>query len=70
MVLQGRRIGGEEHSVADRITWTPNEDGTVHEFWETSKNEGETWKVGFDGFYTKVAVKSEKAEEDRVKGEE
>jgi hypothetical protein len=43
--------------------------GTVRQLWETSQDEGETWEVGFDWLYTKVAVKSEKAEEDRVKGE-
>ena len=62
MVLEGRRIGRDGRPVVDRITWAPNEDGTVRQLWETSQDEGETWEVGFDGLYTRVAVKSEKAE--------
>jgi hypothetical protein len=67
MVLEGGRIGGDGRPVVDRITWTPNEDGTVRQLWETSQDEGETWEVGFDGLYKKLEVRSEKAEVGRVK---
>jgi hypothetical protein len=41
-------------AVVDRITWTPNEDGSVRQFCEISKDDGETWQVGFDGLYKRV----------------
>lgn len=37
--------------VLDRISWTPQADGSVRQVWETSTDEGETWKTIFDGNY-------------------
>ncbi len=37
----------------NRVTWTPNNDGSVRQFWESSTDDGETWAVAFDGLYTK-----------------
>ncbi len=34
-----------------RITWTPNADGTVRQHWEVSTDEGATWTTAFDGEY-------------------
>lgn len=56
MVMEGRRPardGGGE--VIHRITWTPNEDGTVRQLWKASKDEGANWSVLFDGLYTRQA---------------
>lgn len=39
----------------ERITWTPNTDGSVRQLWETSKDGGKTWTVSFDGLYRSVA---------------
>ena len=39
--------------VLHKLTFTPNADGTVRQFWETSADEGATWKVSFDGRYTR-----------------
>ena len=39
----------------NRITWTPNEDGSVRQLWQTSSDGGATWQVAFDGLYTKRA---------------
>ena len=36
----------------NRVTWTPNDDGSVRQFWESSTDDGETWSVAFDGLYT------------------
>ena len=36
-----------------RITWTPNDDGTVRQVWNVSTDGGATWKVVFDGTYTR-----------------
>jgi hypothetical protein len=35
-----------------RITWTPNSDGTVRQFWESADEKG-AWTVAFDGKYVK-----------------
>jgi hypothetical protein len=40
-------------NVLNKITWTPNDDGTVIQRWETSTNYGETWKIVFEGVYKK-----------------
>ncbi len=41
-------------NTINRITWTPNPDGSVRQFWENSADGGETWSVAFDGLYTKA----------------
>ena len=35
----------------ERITWTPHVDGSVRQHWETSTDDGKTWKTSFDGSY-------------------
>lgn len=35
-----------------RITWTPNEDGSVRQLWEQTE-DGETWQTVFDGKYVR-----------------
>lgn len=58
MVLEGRRerpdpeTGKRPH---ERITWTPQDDGSVRQLWETSKDDGASWQVTFDGRYRKRA---------------
>ncbi len=36
-----------------KTTWTPNEDGSVRQLWESSTDGGETWTVVFDGLYVR-----------------
>lgn len=36
-----------------RISWTPLEDGRVKQHWQSSEDNGETWKDVFLGFYQK-----------------
>lgn len=35
----------------NRVTWTPNPDGSVRQHWEQSGDGGETWGTVFDGLY-------------------
>lgn len=56
MVLTGARASSEGR-VLERITWTPNADGTVRQLWEQSKDGGKTWVIEFDGRYTKKGAK-------------
>jgi hypothetical protein len=39
-------------STVQRITWTPNADGTVRQIWEQS-TDTKTWTMVFDGLYTR-----------------
>lgn len=40
-------------SVTQRITWTPGNDGSVRQLWETSEDGGKTWTTAFDGRYVR-----------------
>ncbi len=57
-LVDGRMVlGGAERTlrdgrkVTDRITWTPNADGTVRQQWEQTVDGGKTWTTVFDGLY-------------------
>lgn len=52
MVLEGRTRDQDGTTVQHRITWTPHPDGTVRQYWESTKGNGE-WTVVFDGKYSK-----------------
>lgn len=52
MVLSGdSRAPGSQRKIRDRITWTPNADGTVRQLWDRSTDGGRTWQIIFDGLY-------------------
>jgi len=38
---------------AQRITWTPLDDGRVRQHWEATADDGATWATVFDGYYRK-----------------
>lgn len=38
---------------ADRITWTPNKDGSVRQLWEHTDDAGTSWTAAFDGVYAR-----------------
>ena len=42
----------EATGTINRVTWTPNKDGSVRQHWEVSSDDGETWSTAFDGRYT------------------
>ena len=52
MVLEGQTTGADGNTTRHRITWTPNADGSVRQFWESTAANGE-WTVAFDGKYTR-----------------
>lgn len=59
MVLEGRHDAPDAVSGLvgrERITWTPNPDGSVRQLWESSKDDGKTWAVAFDGLYRKATT--------------
>ncbi len=54
MVLSNRNTPYyQEGSAINRITWTPNADGSVRQHWQGSKDGGKTWTTVFDGLYVK-----------------
>ena len=54
MVLTGSRPAATGGTALHRISWTPNEDGSVRQLWEASQDEGASWNVLFDGLYVKA----------------
>jgi hypothetical protein len=52
MVMSGDAPGPDGVIRKQRITWTPNADGSVRQLWETADGKG-AWTVAFDGRYTK-----------------
>ncbi len=56
MVLLGTKANAQTSKPQlQRITWTPNKDGSVRQHWETSDDTGKTWMDAFDGIYRKEA---------------
>lgn len=53
MVLEGELIGPKGKSQPFRGTWTPNDDGSVRQFFEISADDGATWTAWFDGTYVR-----------------
>lgn len=52
MVLEGKTVSKDGAPVKHRITWTPNDDGSVRQLWESTSSSGE-WTVTFDGHYVR-----------------
>jgi len=52
MVLEGLAPNANGVVVKQRITFTPNVDGSVRQLWESQDAKG-AWTVAFDGKYTK-----------------
>lgn len=52
MVLEGRSPDDKGVMRTQRVSWTPNADGSVRQLWESLGDGGE-WIVVFDGHYMK-----------------
>jgi hypothetical protein len=52
MVLEGVSPQPDGAQSKQRITWTPNADGSVRQLWEATDATGK-WSIVFDGLYTK-----------------
>lgn len=53
MVLEGEQTGTDRRTM-NRISWTPNTDGTVRQVWVQSSDGGKTWRPVFDGRYARM----------------
>lgn len=55
MVLGGEQVDPANGSTSpQRVTWTPNADGSVRQLWESSSDGGKTWTTVFDGLYRRA----------------
>ncbi|MBK6423527.1 MAG: hypothetical protein IPI38_07255 [Gemmatimonadetes bacterium] len=51
LTLLGTAPGPDGRPQSQRLSFTPNADGTVRQLWETSSDGGQSWQVSFDGLY-------------------
>lgn len=55
MILKSKEVLNlQKEKVIHRITWTDNDDGTVRQHWESSKDGEKTWITAFDGLYKRA----------------
>ncbi|MDQ6931043.1 MAG: DUF1579 domain-containing protein [Candidatus Eremiobacteraeota bacterium] len=57
MVLSQTSAGQNGKPQLQRITWTPESDGTVRQHWVVSSDNGKTWQDAFDGIYHRASGK-------------
>lgn len=50
IILEGVTVDDKGDVYDNRISWTPQDDGTVRQLWRARKDDGE-WQVIFDGLY-------------------
>jgi hypothetical protein len=53
MRFKGETLGRDKQTVHHRLIFFPREDSSVRQFWEQSRDGGESWTVSFDGIYTR-----------------
>lgn len=54
MVMEGERRLPDGTNTLERITWTPNADGSVRQHWQSSRDRAMRWTTVFDGTYRRV----------------
>lgn len=53
LLLEGEGLTPAGAPLRHRAVWSPEPDGRVRQFWQTSADGGATWQVFFDGWYRK-----------------
>ena len=53
MVMTGKTVGEGGQTINHKISWTPEENGSVIQHWQTNSSESPEWKTLFNGVYTK-----------------
>jgi hypothetical protein len=51
MVMEGERRLPDGTQTLERITWTPNQNGTIRQLWQSSRDRAMRWTTVFDGVY-------------------
>ena len=55
MAMTGKDYSKQDVTQLHRLTWTPKSDGSVEELWQTSTDDGRSWRVHFDGVFRRIA---------------
>jgi hypothetical protein len=55
MVMTAKQYSESGISRLHRISWTPRNDGTIEEVWQTSMDTGKSWQTRFDEILTRIA---------------
>ncbi|NMM47370.1 NHL repeat-containing protein [Marinigracilibium pacificum] len=73
LLLSGGIVDGSMVLISDttsidqnRITWTPKNDGSVTQLWESSNDKGSSWAKLFEGIYMPSNFKNEKIDDEEV----
>lgn len=53
MVMTGKTKTPKGEWLLNKISWQLLDDGRVNQVWQTSKDNGKSWKTAFDGYYLK-----------------
>lgn len=53
MILVSEPAISNNQVVINKITWTPQSDGSVRQLWESTNNAGIKWNILFEGIYRK-----------------
>jgi hypothetical protein len=53
LVAGAASADGPAAALRERITWTPQPDGSVRQWWQRSEDRGRTWTTVFDGRYVR-----------------
>ena len=56
MVMSGELPKSEGGTQRQRIRWTPQDDGSVIQQWDTSDDDGANWTTSFRGVYRRKAA--------------
>ena len=56
MVMEGERRLADGAVTLERISWSPNADGSIRQHWQSSRDRGMRWSTVFDGIYRKRRV--------------
>ena len=59
MVMSGELPKSEGLAQRQRIRWTPQDDGSVLQQWDTSDDDGANWNTSFRGVYRRKVPPSE-----------
>jgi hypothetical protein len=55
MVLKSELVKNQQGEYYNRVTWTPNKDGSITQLWEILSTEGKVIQEAFRGIYKKKA---------------
>jgi hypothetical protein len=55
VVMTGKDYPGPGVTRMHKLRWTPTNDGSVEQLWQTSIDDGQSWQVHFEGFFQRIS---------------